>query len=75
MKNRGHFSDYGEGMRIKNEHLGERIRRTGWQATKSRAPGLDKNVISVEFFSRDFTERGLQAKMPRPATAATGSPP
>jgi hypothetical protein len=30
MKNRGHFSDYGEGMRIKNEHLHERIRRTGW---------------------------------------------
>jgi hypothetical protein len=36
MKNRDHFSDYGEGMRIKNERLHESIRRTGWQATKSR---------------------------------------
>jgi hypothetical protein len=30
------YSDYGEGMRIKNEHLRERIRRTRWEATKSR---------------------------------------
>jgi hypothetical protein len=29
MKNLGHFSDSGEGMRIKNQHLDERIRRTG----------------------------------------------
>jgi hypothetical protein len=30
MKNRGQFFDYGEEMRIKNDHFRERIRRTGW---------------------------------------------
>jgi len=53
IENRWHPSDYSERMRIKGEHLRERIRTTGWRARKSRSRVSTKTLFLLNFFARE----------------------